>query len=286
MKINMLQIAIFNIGAGQCIFFYPNGSKEYAMFVDCAESEDFKPINWLLEKGHIHHDGAQHVLSNLTLTNYDHDHFSGLPEILKKVHIGTVRLPKNLTAEEIKACKEETTEALEGICALRSNYIYDAPQHVPPYEVNAFHLHQAHFPDQEINTNHLSQMVFVGYGGSQICISGDLERPAWELILQQPGVVENLRKTNVFVAAHHGRDNGYHETIFSHCAPECVIISDKEMMHETQDAMAQTYSNHVTGDGVNFNGTSRKVLTTRSDGHILINFHPDGNREYTTLLTD
>lgn len=279
----MLEIVVFNIGAGQSIFFYPNGQKEYAMLIDCHESEEFSPIDFLLEKELLHHDGSRHVLGNLTITNYDHDHFSGLPKIMKKVHIDTVRLPKNISSQELKSCKEESTDALEKICHLKDTYTGNAENHTPPYRKLSYYLDPNELDNNDINTNHLSQMVFIEYGNSHICVAGDLEATAWEKILQKQGVIENLQKTNVLIAPHHGRENGYHTDIFKHCTPECIVISDKALMYGTQDAMAQTYSNHVVGNGVFFGNEQRKVLTTRKDGHILISFDMNGSRSYQSL---
>lgn len=281
----MLEIVVFDIGAGQCILFYPKGQGEYAMLVDCHESEDFKPIEFLLERDLLPHDGRKHVLSNLTITNYDHDHFSGLPNIMEEqgVHIDTVRLPKNISTQELRNTKDESTEALDKVCHLKDTYTGSAEYHQPPYAVQTFHLEQSDLDAEEINTNHLSQIVFVDYEDSHICIAGDLEAPAWEKILQRRDVVENLKKTNLLIAPHHGRENGYHSDIFKHCSPECVIISDKSLMYGTQDAMANKYSNHVVGSGILFGDGTRKVLTTRSDGHLVVTFNSDGTRKYEKL---
>ena len=276
----MFEIVIFNVGAGQCIFFYPNGQPEYAMLVDCHESDDFSPIDFLLTRNLLYYNGAGHVLSNLTVTNYDHDHFSGLPKIMERVHIDTVRFSKNISSEELK---EESTDALEKICYIKNTYIGSAEHHKPPYVVRTYHLEQHEFESDDINTNHLSQMVFVEYANSHICIAGDLEGPAWELILQKQEVLDQLRNTNILVAPHHGRENGYHPDVFKYCSPECIIISDKELMYGTQDMMSQTYSSHIKGGGVVFGNVYRKVLTTRNDGHILITFNRDGSRAYQAL---
>jgi hypothetical protein len=126
------------------------------------------------------------------------------------------------------------------------------------------------------------------YGGSKICICGDLEKPAWEKIILKPEVQAHLKNTNVFVAPHHGRDNGYHDEIFKHCKNiDCVIISDKELVYGTQDAMANTYARHVS-TGINFKGTTppRKVLTTRSDGHLWVRFNLSGTRTYQNFLIE
>jgi hypothetical protein len=97
------------------------------------------------------------------------------------------------------------------------------------------------------------------------------------------GVRENLKATTVFVASHHGRENGYHESVFEFCKPECIIISDKPIVHETQVDMASTYARHVDGAGVLFGDRRRQVLSTRNDGHIHMVFSPNGDREYSPL---
>lgn len=143
------------------------------------------------------------------------------------------------------------------------------------------------FPNKECDTNNLSQIVFVKYGGSVICISGDVEKDGWEQLLAKEDFKTWLAATNVFVAAHHGRENGYAEEIFEFCFPECIIFSDKRMVHGTQEGMVQAYENHVKGNGVFLrepkNLDPRKVLTTRKDGHIWLRFNSSGTREYRTF---
>lgn len=287
---NALDILIFNVGQAQSIFFYPRLDPQYGMFVDCAESNDFKPIDFLIKKRFIHWNSSsnRYELGNLTITNYDHDHFSGLPQIKEKVHIKTVRLPKNVSSEELKKIKAET-DALNHLCDLKDTYTSNAIDYNPPYGRFTYYLNQDDFEsDLADTTNHLSQIVFVEYGGSKICIAGDLENPAWEKILSKEEVKNHLKNTNVFVAAHHGHDNGYHKDIFLHCInPDCIVISDKDIMYDTQDDMASTYSQHVAS-GVVLNDTnpSRKVLTTRSDGHLWIRFDGNGNRIYRSFSTN
>jgi len=287
---NILEILIFSVGQAQCIFFYPRSNPEYGMFVDCAESDELKPIDFLIKQNLIYFNATnkRYELGNFTVTNYDQDHFSGLPLIKEKVHIKTVRLPKNISSQELKATKEEVTDALNHLCDLKDKYIYDATEHYPPYRQFSYSLEQSDLETTEINTNNLSQIVFVEYGGSKICICGDLEKPAWEKLLQKQEVQNHLKSTNIVIAAHHGHYNGYHEDTFLHCLnPDCIVISDKDIMYDTQNGMASTYAQHVQ-TGVGFNGANppRKVLTTRSDGHLWIRFYANGARTYQSLSVD
>jgi beta-lactamase superfamily II metal-dependent hydrolase len=281
---NKLQIVVFDVGAGQSILIYPSDQPDHAMLIDCGGEENgFSPVEFLVSKNILPVNGQGFPkLGGLAITNYDHDHFSWLPDLWQKIQIWTVRLPKNITSQELKNHKEEETSALSHLCHLKDTYVHDASYFKPIYNIYSDHLMQNDL-DGEINTNHLSQIIFIEYGNSKICIAGDLERLAWEKMLSKPFIQSHLMSTNILVAPHHGRDNGYHENIFNFCNPEVILISDKEIMYDTQDGMVQKYASHVKTSGISFGMTNRKVITTRNEGHILIEFYPGGIRNYDKL---
>jgi len=100
-------------------------------------------------------------------------------------------------------------------------------------------------------------------------LGGDLERPGWLRLLENPHVRRHLSQVDVFVASHHGRSNGYCREVFDYCRPRLVVMSDGPVQHDTQ-LMASTYSQHATGETFNSPGGReiRKVVTTRKDGNI------------------
>jgi len=273
----MFEIFIFNVELGQCAFIYPRTQPQYGMLVDIGSSQGFDPITFLIEASRLHVENSRLTIGNLTLTNYDHDHFSGLPNLLQRgIHVKTANLSKNLSAGEIYAMKEIKTQALEHLKVIKETYVHPAPYHQPPYSVETFHLEKEDIEGQ-VDTNNLSQMVIVTNSPISICFPGDLEKKAWELLLKRSDVQLALGKVNILVAPHHGRENGYHPNIFDYCSPECIIISDKSIVHDTQEGMSSVYSQHVVGDGVVLNGdymNKRKVLTTRKHGHIWIQYNP------------
>jgi beta-lactamase superfamily II metal-dependent hydrolase len=125
------------------------------------------------------------------------------------------------------------------------------------------------------------------YAGSTICIPGDPESCAWKELLDQPGFKDCLRKTDIMVASHHGRESGYYDEIFEYCAPKLVIISDGP---QGQTCVADKYYNQATGWTVHKPGKESKtryVLTTRSDGSIDVRFgfNDDGTR-YMSVTTE
>jgi len=274
-------ILIFDVGLGQSIFVYPHSHPEYGMLVDCGHTDEFHPIDFLLERNFI----PNRTIGNLTLTNYDHDHYSGLPYLWQNVTIASVSFAPTFTSSELRAIKDTPTSALDHVCHVRDTYIYPAINHQPPYTKQAFCLERSQL--QNPDTNNLSQVVFVEHFGTVICISGDLEVTGWNLLLKNPLVRHWLTRTSVFVASHHGRENGYCPEVFLHCnAPECIVISDKGILHDTQQDMSSLYGTHVSAPGICVNGDTarvRKVLTTRDDNHIWIQLSGSGNRTYRTF---
>jgi beta-lactamase superfamily II metal-dependent hydrolase len=222
----------------------------------------------------------------LTLTNYDHDHFSGLPYLRSKVKISNVKFPKNLTSAEVKKIKPVVTDALTHVTDIMDTYTADVTDYNPPFTKHCYYLEKSDFPDTAVDTNKLSQLVFITYNGTRICIPGDLTSPAWEKHLLNKNVQILLGGIDILVAPHHGREDGYNEKIFEHCTPECIILSDTYIKHDTQQGMTQLYASKTKGDGIMFNGNSqnlRKTLTTRSDGHLWIRIEDDQSRIYRSF---
>ncbi len=251
--------------------------------IDCGNTPDFDPIDVLIEYNLIPGVNGRPQLSQLILTNYDQDHFSGLPGLRSKVYIRSVIFAKNLSSIEIKLIKPTITRAVTAVCEIKEEYINDLPNtYTPPFKTHCFTLSKNEFTTSP-STNDLSQLVFIDYNGFVICVPGDLEHEGWRLMLQKPEVCSLLSRTKLFVASHHGRENGYVEGVFKFCAPEVIVISDKSLVHDTQDGMAQDYASQVSGNGILVHSQRRKVLTTRSDGHILVNVDSKGSATYNTI---
>ena len=111
--------------------------------------------------------------------------------------------------------------------------------------------------------------------------SGDLERAGWRQLLKNPAFRAKLATTTVYVASHHGRENGCCEEIFEICHPELVIFSDGRKQYGTQETR-NWYAARTRGipdfsrPGGLLGQPLRKVMTTRRDGSITIDVGTDG----------
>jgi hypothetical protein len=89
-----------------------------------------------------------------------------------------------------------------------------------------------------------------------------------------PAFVSMLSGVNIFVASHHGRENGYCEEVMNLCPNlRVVVISDSKKGFQSQET-ANQYRRYAAG--FNYFGTERRVLTTRSDGTMTFLIPPAG----------
>ena len=135
-----------------------------------------------------------------------------------------------------------------------------------------------------IKTNDLSLVVFIKFGTFKMLFPGDLENAGWQALLQRQDFRDELRHTDILVASHHGRENGFCDDVFKYCQPSAVVISDKPIEHETQGTVPD-YRAVVSPDGVpvHTSGKRRHVLTTQRDGWIRFNVGANG---YYTIDTE
>lgn len=258
-----MQFTIHDVGHGFCAhLLHDNGN---VMLWDCGHKSEpeYVPSKFLPALG-------IQTVNRLIITNYDEDHISDLPDLRNAVDIEILRKNGSITSGQLRNLKEETgpiSPAMESLLSMLDTYTGDVTE--PPSFPNVtFVTSYCQYPTDFQDTNNLSVVSFLRTPMCNVVIPGDLEEPAWEKLLRDEEFRDNLRQTDVFVASHHGRTNGYHEDVFEYCSPSVVVFSDGPIQHATQEEAA-TYANHASG--INFNGEMRYVLTTRNDGTLTWN---------------
>ncbi len=268
-----MRVEIFNVELGQCVMIHcPNGQK---IMIDAGHntSQSWYPS--------VHFSG-QHI-ERLIVSNFDEDHMSDFVDVLKYCKIRTIY--RNATVDSNRLLAMKTLLGMgPGI-----KHVYDWLKMVEgpsrttilPADLNGVDLlHFANPYGVFTDTNNLSFVTFARYGGFSILFPGDLEVAGWKELLKQQGFQDALRKVNILVASHHGRENGCCEEAFNFCKPQAVIISDGGKQHATQET-CNWYANRTTGCKT-ISNTDRKVLTTRSDGHITLAVDQNGTWRIAT----
>lgn len=258
-----MRFTIHDVGHGFCAHLkHDNGN---VMLWDCGHKADpeYRPSRFLPAAGIS-------TVHRMFITNYDEDHISDLPNLRQAVHINVLHRNPSITPAQIRRLKEEggpISPAMSSLLSMLNTYNQDVsnPSSFPNVSFKSFHCT---YPADFRDTNNLSAVTFLETPMCNIVIPGDIEKPGWEKLLQNQDFRTSLRRTTVFIASHHGRTNGYCREVFDHCTPDVVIFSDGPKQYATQEE-ANTYAAHASG--VNLNGRTRYVWTTRSDHSIFWN---------------
>lgn len=217
----------------------------------------------------------------LVVTNLDEDHVRDFESTLKHVSIGTVSLNNTIDASRLKLMKKDGMG--RGVQSIHDYLQQPAhlnlPFGLPQIKVSLFRFPFGAFTD----TNNLSLITFVEYGQFCILYPGDLEEAGWRQALLNAAFRALLQRVSVCVPSHHGRESGCCAAAFGYaaCNPWAFVISDKEMMHDTQETTGW-YRQHAKGVQKILKNPwdipdTRYVFTTRNDGCVSIQAEANGN---------
>ncbi len=268
----LLALRIWDVEHGACAMLHHvlNGVAGRLAMIDSGDTDDWTPA------GFIKDTLGRTQVDYLFITNADQDHMSGLQGLWDAcIHVPVMHHNPTFGPAAFEAVKRQsgplTRDAhryLQNLGSFTARIDHPFNENMDGITATAFWNPWPYFQ----KTNDLSLVVFIKFGPFGILFPGDLEGPGWQKHLLQPGFRAMLTDVDILVASHHGRDNGYCEDVFQYCHPQAVVMSDKSIVHDTQN-MAQTYRNqvikhHPNGVLVRTSGRNRHVLTTRRDGWI------------------
>ena len=254
-----MKLTVHDVGHGLCIsLIHENGN---IMLWDCGHSDVNRPSQFLPALG-------VQKINNFFITNYDEDHISDLPNLHKVMGIETIFRNRSISADQLQELKlqksDEISPAMNHMLDMIKTYNGSVTYH-PAFPEVDYRVFYNHYGDDFKDTNNISLVTFLKCRGICFIIPGDLEESGWKLLLQRDDFRNELKNVNVFIASHHGRENGYCREVFDHCTPDVVVFSDSEIQHTTQE-MAYIYAGRSKGRI--FKGQKRYVLSTRKDGSI------------------
>jgi len=254
-----MELTIHDVGHGGCItLLHENGN---VMMWDCGNSDAVRPSTFLPEIG-------VHSIDYFLVTNYDEDHISDLPELRDALTIRSIFRNKSIDADQLRSLKKETgpiSTAMESLLDMIGSYTGGPLTPALDFPKVTKRIFYHDYSEKFDDTNNLNLVTFLQCGTTKFLFPGDLEAKGWEAMLAKSTFVSELESVNVFIASHHGRENGYCEAVFDHCNPIVVVMSDGPKKHATQE-MVNAYAKHASG--IRFNNEDRYVLTTRNDGSL------------------
>ena len=252
-----MEVHIFDVEHGSCAaVISPSG---HLLMIDCGHNDTtgWRPWAWVAARGQ--------PIANLTITNFDRDHVTDLPNVLARNVVTSFTMNWNVTAAWVRRQKGSLGMSPGVELAIQR---LDALRNLPGISINWGIV------TSTADENYLSVVTFVHCGAIRFVFSGDLTTQGWEDFLVDPVFQGYLRNTNLFVASHHGREDGYCPEVFDYCTPDVIVASDKSVMYDTQ---LVDYGRHARGIPWTTNvgkAIHRSFLTTRNDG--TLGFTPVG----------
>lgn len=257
-----MSVQIFDVEHGFCAYVVTDSGN--VTLIDAGHNSDtgFRPSKYLAANGCT-------GIEQFVVSNYDEDHLSDLPGLVRSPGIQTLARNRSIDADQLERLKRQSGPIAPGMRTLLTMIRSSTPNAAPVNWGGAtFTFFWNPYPTFT-ETNDLSLVTFLDHRDVHMVFPGDLEKAGWKALLQRSDFRTALSRVKLFVASHHGRENGYLPEVFDFCKPELVLISDEPVKYDTQDV---DYRRHASG--MRFSDGMRHVLTTRADGMITISQAP------------
>jgi|SRR5918992_1717226 competence protein ComEC len=253
---------------------------DQVIMIDAGNTENFSPAFYIRNAWKITN------VRWFTVTHHDADHLRDIGNIAKYLAVQTLHT-SDVTIEQLQVLYNNVfSPSLEEFLEYKKRFNIPAPpMSDPSYNWGGvqFATFQNNFTDfANPNINDLSIVTFAQYMGWIFIFPGDLEVPGWKKLLEKQEFIEWLKRVDIFIASHHGRESGFCDEVFKYCFPKLVIMSDKSL---SVTSCPDKYYPFVRGlSVVNPAGerNMRYILTTRSDGAIVIYIDPQGRYQIST----
>lgn len=269
-----MKIEIHDVDHGQCVMITsPQGHR---LMLDCGCNFDSPWFPSVTYRGEW--------IDTLIIQNLDEDHVEDFEDVWNDVRLGAVVSNPTVSAAALGFMKDQgmrsgVQQAHAMLETFGSGTVGNWDQWLGGVTWQAFYNP---FGTQFQDTNNLSLAVFVSFGGFTILLGGDMEEKGWNNLLRLPAFVARLPEVQVYVASHHGRDNGCCDPLLAYMKPELIVFSDGRKQHQTQETTSW-YAQRARGIPDYGRPTNaligpplRKVMTTRKDGRLTIDVNADG----------
>jgi hypothetical protein len=204
-----LVLRIWDVEHGACAMFHHiyNGVAGRLAMIDSGDTADWRPSSF------IRYGLNRTTLDYLFITNADQDHMSDLQGLWDlSINVPVWHRNPTLHPGAFQSIKEQggplTADAkryLQNLTDMSLPVSEPFNQHMGGIASSLFWNSYPEF----MSTNDLSLVVFVKYASFKILFPGDLEEPGWLALLKNPAFRTELANTDILVASHHGRKNGY-----------------------------------------------------------------------------
>ena len=254
--------------------------------LDCGKGKDFSPVKYVLENqlaDTVNYQG--HIMTQLIVTHPHDDHIEDIDNLKEKLE-PAVLSRQGYDWEDVKQPdSEEEYENLDTYAEWQKKYVYPASPIDWGFEIREFRLSlsEAKELDEAKYVNNSSIVVVVTYKGikyqEKFLFGGDIETIGWEKLLENDEFQKAIKDVNFFVTSHHGHSSGFCSSLFDMMGKPFLNIVSANRRDKSVDSR---YSFEEYARGIEFDGETRRMLSTRNDGTIIFDVDPEGRFSVST----
>lgn len=231
-------VKFINVGKSDSALIYSNG---YCALIDTGAHTSANDVALALSESDIK------TIDVLVISHLHKDHTGGLLRILETFEVKNLIIPKLSESEE----GYEDVISAKSIVETSDGKVFTSKQGMN-FKIGDFEItilaHYTDFSDE----NNRSQVLMAKIGDNKFLFTGDIEKEAEELLLNE-GL--NL-KCNVLKVAHHGSHTSSTEDFIKATKPDFAIINTTHDNDPDESVIS------------NFNYYNSKVLRTDESGDI------------------
>lgn len=262
-----MEIIFYDVDHGSCCHVITPNQKH--ILIDIGSKNEESTAFHIKKK---YFSNKSDVIDTLIITHPHEDHIFDLPNLIELLPPKVLFRPRE--AFDIEPQKNTHIHKKIADAANAINHQYTAP--VPEYEdvtltqnnggvdIEIIYPKEEWTAKEKLNT--FSNLIIIKYCGCKFVITGDNPKTILEemMNINYRNIKDKIKNATVLLAPHHGRENEFCKEFFECVNPYLTIVSDKPVVHATQERTAELYK----GRGAELWGKMHYVLTTRNNGTI------------------
>lgn len=279
-----VKVIIFGVEHGFCgAAIDSNGN---ILLVDCGRKTYFSPIRYLSQ--HFNRPINNLEIGLFVLSHPHGDHIQDVHNLLRSNVQNRLSTPiEYFSDQELR--DGNTSEGYGCLQRFDAGYSHFTPDgYSPPAWVFGFDHYRIPVAEaRRINPanviNNSSIVLILGFANKKIVFCGDVQRDGWNCLLNDQKFTETAMHPSVVVAPHHGHRTSYTSSLYEAIGKPYFNICS---LANHDPHLAQEYSTDRTCRGAELYGRFRRMLSTRSDGTIIIDLYEDSWNVGFENLTD
>lgn len=274
-EMNWIKIFLFDVDHGLCsAVINSNGN---VLLLDCGRGSNFSPLKYLASELGV---SLQNLTIDLFVLSHPHgDHIEDIDNLLQT----NVRNKHHTSIgsyydQELRA--GNTEKGYKNIKLFEKSYShFTSAGYSPPnwgFSLNMMHSispQDARQIDKSNVLNNSSRITIIEHFDVKFVFTGDIQENAWPKLLSSTSFVDDAFNPNVVIAPHHGHKSSFCSDLYKTIGKPFLNICS---LAKGDQHLASQYSTDAASKGCELFGENRWMLSTRSDGTIIVDINENG----------